>query len=152
MAPSIAQSAMNEALQQQSAQEQQDQPKQQPQLNGQNEKSEKEKQNEAAPSKAAAQGGVIVPELEDSIESSNEVMKAFNQLPVKQVNKETQKQIQEDSVGTFLRKADEQEKDEQKKVEEDKKRAFDAGMSFGKGNQNEMSLASAESDSDEQSE
>ena len=94
---------------------------------------------------------VNVPELDDSIDSGN-ALQAFNQLPVKTVSPETQKQVQEDSVTNFLHKVDEQEKDEQKKAEDDKKqREYDAAMAFGREGQQDQSLASSQSDSDDQS-
>ena len=62
--------------------------------------------------------GLAASEMEGSVESSGgSTLQAFNQLPVKTVSPDTQKEMQEDSVTTFLRKVDEQEKDEQKQTD-----------------------------------
>jgi hypothetical protein len=53
----------------------------------------------------------LVPEdplKEDSVVPMDDApLKKFNQLPVKTISNETQKQIQEDAVSTFLNKVDE---------------------------------------------
>lgn len=91
--------------------------------------------------------------IEEQAPVAQTSLEAYNQLPLKKVSEATQKQMQEDSVSSFLHKVDEQEKEEAKqKEDDDKQRAFEQAVMFGQGSSSSDQSSPADTGSDEQEE